>query len=106
MIDILKKITAQRSARNWTEYQLAVRSGLPQSTISSWYRKNMLPSISSLQKICGAFDMSMAQFFSEGSLRELDSDQKELLDQWSLLTPDQKSALLGLLNSFSICRSG
>lgn len=105
MIDILKKITAQRSARNWTEYQLAVRSGLPQSTISSWYRKNMLPSISSLQKICGAFDMSMAQFFSEGSLRELDSDQKELLDQWSLLTPDQKRALLGLLNSFSICRS-
>ena len=61
MIDILKKITAQRSARNWTEYQLAVRSGLPQSTISSWYRKNMLPSISSLQRICGAFDMSMAQ---------------------------------------------
>ena len=50
MIDILQKITAQRVARNWTEYQLALHSGLPQSTISSWYRKNMLPSIASLQK--------------------------------------------------------
>ena len=58
MIDVLQKITLQRTARNWTEYQLAVRSGLPQSTISSWYRKNMLPSLSSLEKICTAFDMS------------------------------------------------
>ena len=57
MIDVLQKITLQRTARNWTEYQLAVRSGLPQSTISSWYRKNMLPSLSSLEKICTAFDM-------------------------------------------------
>ncbi len=99
MIDILQKITAQRVDRNWTEYQLALHSGLPQSTISSWYRKNMLPSIASLQKICNAFDMSMAQFFSEGNLKELDNDQTELLEQWSLLTPEQKRALLNLIQS-------
>ena len=39
MIDILDHITEQRLLRNWTEYELAKRSGLPQSTISSWYRK-------------------------------------------------------------------
>lgn len=105
MIDILQKITDQRTARNWTEYQLSIRSGLPQSTISSWYRKNMLPSIPSLQKICSAFDMSMAQFLSEGNLLEVDSDQKALLEQWNLLTSEQKSALLGLLNSFSVRNS-
>ncbi len=102
MIDILQKITAQRVARNWTEYQLALHSGLPQSTISSWYRKNMLPSIASLQKICNAFDMSMAQFFSEGNLKELDNDQTELLEQWSLLTPNQKKAFLSLIQSIVI----
>ena len=53
----------------------------------------MLPSIASLQKICNAFDMSMAQFFSEGNLKELDNDQTELLEQWSLLTPEQKRAI-------------
>lgn len=104
MIDILQKITDQRTARNWTEYQLSIRSGLPQSTISSWYRKNMLPSIPSLQKICSAFDMTIAQFLSEGNLLELDSDQKELLEQWSLLTPEQKKALLSLLHSFCLRR--
>ena len=35
MKDILSTITAYRQARGWTEYQLAERSGLPQSTISS-----------------------------------------------------------------------
>lgn len=101
MIDVLQKITLQRTARNWTEYQLAVRSGLPQSTISSWYRKNMLPSLSSREKICAAFDMSMAQFFSEGCYKELDAKQSELLDVWELLNPKQKELLLELLRSIT-----
>ena len=33
MKDILSVITAYREERGWTEYQLAERSGLPQSTI-------------------------------------------------------------------------
>ena len=45
MKDILTVITANREARGWTEYQLAEHSGLPQSTISSWYRKNMIPTL-------------------------------------------------------------
>ena len=50
MKDILSTITAYREERGWTEYQLAERSGLPQSTISSWYRKNMVPTVASLEK--------------------------------------------------------
>jgi len=99
MLDILKKIADQRTARNWTEYQLAVRSGLPQSTISSWYRKNMLPSLASLEKICSAFDMTMAQFLSEDNFTELTKSQKELLEKWELLNARQKNAFLDLLSS-------
>lgn len=101
MIDVLHKITAQRTARNWTEYQLSVRSGLPQSTISSWYRKDMLPSLSSLEKICAAFDMTLAQFFSEGNYRELDSHEEELLHHWELLTPEQKDNFIGLMRTMT-----
>lgn len=65
-MDILKRIVDLRTERNWTEYQLAERSGLTQSTISSWYRKNMLPTIPSLSKICDAFGITLSQFFSGG----------------------------------------
>ncbi len=100
MIDILGRITQQRLSRNWTEYQLAQKSGIPQSTISSWYRKKMLPTLPSLEKICSAFDMTMAQFLSESnSLTEVTPDQQKLLNQWELLTSTQKKAFLSLISS-------
>ena len=99
MIDILQKITLERTARNWTEYQLALKSGLPQSTISSWYRKNMLPSLTSLAKICSAFDMSMSQFLATDNYRELNHTQIALLEKWNCLTPPQKKAFFELLKT-------
>lgn len=50
MINVLERITELRESHHWTEYQLAEHSGLTQSTISSWYRKQMLPTIPSLVK--------------------------------------------------------
>lgn len=103
MIDILKRITEQRQSRNWTEYQLAQKAELPQSTISSWYRKQMLPTLQSLEKICTAFDMTMAQFLAEGdSLTEITPDQRELLGKWELLSPRQKQAFLELMDSVTV----
>lgn len=100
MVDILERITRQRLLRDWTEYELAQRSGLPQSTISSWYRKNMLPSLTSLDKICHAFDMTMAQFLAENTnLTEITSEQQILLQKWELLSTKQKSSLLDLMDS-------
>ena len=100
MVDILGRITKQRLLRNWTEYQLAQKSGIPQSTISSWYRKKMLPSLPSLEKICCAFDMTMAQFLSESTtLTEITPAQQELLDKWELLSVTQKKAFLALIGT-------
>ena len=103
MIDILDRITSHRISRNWTEYQLAQKSGIPQSTISTWYRKKVLPTLSSLDKICRAFDMTLAQFLSENDgLTEITPDQRELLDKWELLSPIQKKAFLDLMDSIAL----
>lgn len=102
MIDILNRITELRLSHNWTEYQLAQQAGLPQSTISSWYRKKMLPTLPSLEKICMAFDMTIPQFLSENeTFVEITPDQKELLDYWKLLSATQKQSFLNLLSSFT-----
>lgn len=63
--DVLSVITAYREERSLTEYQLVERSDLPQSTISSWHRKNMVPTIPSLEKICTAFGITLFQLFAE-----------------------------------------
>ena len=99
MKDILTAITTYREERGWTEYQLAERSGLPQSTISSWYRKNMVPTIPSLEKICAAFGITLSQLFAEGdSPVSLTKPQKKLLERWSRLSEEQQSAIFALID--------
>lgn len=102
MQNILETIVKNRLERGWTEYELAERSGLPQSTISSWYRKNMLPTIPSLEKICNAFNITLSQFFNEDErfiTITITKSQKELIDRYVRLNKKQQSALLNLLDT-------
>lgn len=100
MKDVLSAITKYREERGWTEYQLAERSGLPQSTISSWYRKNMIPTIPSLEKICTAFGITLSQLFAEGdSPVSLTASQQKLLERWSRLREDQQAAIFALIDT-------
>lgn len=99
MINILEKIMNFRQERNWTEYQLAEKSGLPQSTISSWYRKNQIPSVQSLEKICSAFNITLSQFFSETNLIELSESQSQLIHEFNRLNQIQQKAILDLLST-------
>ncbi len=95
MINVLERITHFRILKGWTEYQLAEKSGLTQSTISSWYRKNMLPSIPSLEKICVAFDITLSQFFADESDTFVLTDlQKKFIIESDRLTSQQQEALI------------
>ena len=99
MKDILATITKYRQDRGWTEYQLAERSGLPQSTISSWYRKNMVPTVPSLEKICIAFGITLSQLFAEEeNTVSLTDSQMRLLESWTRLTEEQQAAVFTLID--------
>ena len=99
MINVLERITELRQRKHWTEYQLAEHSGLTQSTISSWYRKGILPTIPSLEKICNAFGISMSQFFYEddSDISYVNSKQKQLLEHVSKFDYAQLDALNNFL---------
>ena len=96
MTDILGIIKTQREVRGWSEYQLAERSGLPQSTISSWYKKDMTPSFASLEKICDAFGITLSQFFADGEESVvLTPSQRKMLDNRIAFTLMRMANLFG-----------
>jgi len=96
--DILDEIDRLRINRGWTEYELAKRSGLPQSTISGWYRNRQTPTIQSLEKICKGFGITLSQFLDEGDAPiSLTAEQREMLGHWSALEDEQKKVILELL---------
>ena len=99
MEKLLETITKYRQARGWTEYQLAEKSGLPQSTISSWYRKNMIPTVPSLEKICNAFGITLSQLFSKNEEAvTLTKEQKDFLKAFSRLNEEQQKVIFDLMN--------
>lgn len=78
--DILGRIEWERLACGWSEDALAENSVLTQSTISTWRRRNLLPNVASLEKICSGLGISLSQFFQEEDSVYLTPDQKEILD--------------------------
>lgn len=100
-MNILEKITEMRLERGWTEYELAERAELTQSTISSWYRKKLIPSIPSLERICAAFGITLSQFFLEGDCfsAQITAEQGDILKRWGRLTKDQQKKLTDFLDS-------
>ena len=101
-MDVLAKIIELRSKKGWTEYKLSLESNIPQTTISSWFRKNVQPSIASLQAICSAFGITMSQFFAEErETYPLTDRQEELVNKFSLLSAKQQDAVLELINAMN-----
>lgn len=99
-MNILERIYQLRTERGWSEYQLAEASEIAQSTISSWYRKEMLPSIGSLEKICRGLGITMSQFFSDDSESiTLTDEQRRLLEGWERLSPKQRKSLIDFLEN-------
>ena len=80
--------------RGWTEYRLAKNCGLSESMIANIYRRNTVPSITTLETICKGFGITLSQFFAEGEMVELTPELKELFDNWVNLTPEQMQKLL------------
>lgn len=50
--DILGRIEQERLSRGWSEYALAENSGLTQSTISTWRRRNLQPNCFYRENLC------------------------------------------------------
>lgn len=83
--------------KGWSEYQLAEHSGITQSTISSWYRKDVTPSVKSLHTICDTLGITLSQLFSEtedDEFLQLTEMQKLLLRESIKLTEEQQAALV------------
>lgn len=97
MKDVLQEITRLCEERNWTNYELAKRSDLQPSTISTWYSKKQTPQLKTIEKVCKGFGITMSQFFAEGpDPISLTEEQKEMLDNWSALTEKQQKLFLEL----------
>ncbi len=100
-MDTLERLRQLLNERGWSEYRLAKICGLSESTIANIYRRNTIPSIITLEKICNGFGITMSQFFAESEMVEMTPTMKELFDSWWPLTPEQKAAVLQMIKAMN-----
>ncbi len=97
-MNIIDRINELRLSRGWSVNNLAMEAGITQSTLNSVMSRGTAPKIDTLQSVCNAFGISLAQFFLEDENMELLNDSERLLvNSFRKLPKDKQTALLDLL---------
>lgn len=98
-MDTQKRIRELMVERGWTDYRLAKEANLSHSTVTNMFNRNNAPTLPTLEAVCRAFGIALAQFFAEGEESQLTEDQQILFSKWSTLTDRQKQILLDLMDA-------
>ena len=94
-MNVKEKITALRKELEWSKRRLAKEAGLTPSTIYNWYNeRNNEPSKEAIEDICAAFNISMAEFFSDLEIDKLTEKETKLLEIFQKLPDKKKDALI------------
>ena len=89
--EIISRILALCQVRGWSMYRLAKESGITYSTLCTMVHKDNMPSIPTLSRICGGFQISLSDFFDEGNERVmLTCEEKDLLTLWNDLNAENR----------------
>ncbi len=99
-MDANQRILELITQRGWSEYKLAKESGLAQSTIATLFRRNTLPSVTTIEAICDAMGITMAQFFTPEIKTPilLTQKQRKILDKYSFLSPKMQKVIEDIMD--------
>ena len=82
-----------------TQKELAEDLGLRRPTLSDWKKNGAVPAADICLRIADYLGVSV-EWLVTGKETALTSEEKTLLKQWKILTPDQKDTLRTLLNKW------
>lgn len=96
-MDVHARLRQLLRESGWTEYRLAKKCGLSESTLANIFRRNTTPSVATLEAICKGFGITLSQFFSDGDMVELTPELKDLFRRWVTLTVEEKEIIYKII---------
>ena len=97
-MDIVKKIDEIREEKGWSYYKLSQKSGLSQQTFTKWKNGNTIPTVLALKQVCDAFELSLADFFSESKPQLNASNPIE--NNWHKLTQEEQQSIELIIKNY------
>lgn len=99
-MNYFRKVDELRVDRGWSFYRLSQETGLSQQTFTQWMNGKTVPTLTALQLVCKAFDITLAEFLAENDVIVATPENKALLDNWQLLTKTQKQSILEIIKNY------
>ena len=98
MVYINEKIIKMCDERKWSLYTLAEKADIPYSSLNSAINRDSAPKTDTLERVCEAFGITLAQFFIDDEEVEiLDKEEKLLIALFRKLPKTKQKSLLELL---------
>lgn len=92
--DVIQHIQDLCKERSWTYYRLAKEADIPYSTLNNMVNRTNIPTIPTLQKLCDAFGITLADFFlDEPDALQLTEGQQEIITLDNNLSLEKKKIL-------------
>lgn len=99
----LIRINELLKQRDWSLYKLAQEADIPYSSLHSLFRKNNQPTLSTLEKICTGFHISVSEFFyddiSNLPVYDFSTEETDIISKIRTLSSHDRNLLLALLNT-------
>lgn len=95
MIDVLERISLLQKERGWTTYRLAEEAAITQSTLTNMFLRGTLPSLTTLDRICMAFGITMEEFFKESTQEDQQNEYPAVL--YRRLSEKDKDTVITLM---------
>ena len=93
--EIATEVARLCEERKITQYELAKRSGLQESSVRNMFQKGTTPTYRTLSTICRGLGITVPKFFTGSSfLAKLPPEEKELMDIYLKLDEGDRSHLL------------
>ena len=84
-----------------TKYRLSQMTGVTQTVLSRIMKGENVPTIQTIEKICSALNISLEQFFAKDeNPPDLTAEQKEIIETWNGLNPEERERLMKIIRTF------
>jgi len=92
--DTLARIKYYQDLNEMTTYKLAKLTNIPQSTIATWFDKNLCPPIPKLELICAAFNITLPEFFQiNDEFIVVSGKQAEFMSKYNALSSSNRTII-------------
>ncbi len=93
-------ITALRKEKDWSQTELATKSGVSREMIGKYERDEAVPSIEAAKKIADAFGVSLDYLVGEGVNSKFDKKTVKRLQDIEKLEAGDKEHVFAMLDAF------